>query len=191
MPWRRGFSDGGFGGQLARLLAEREQMKASGQTQVSCTDEDAKLPSKSGQRLAGYNVQIAVDEKDKLIVASAVVNEGNDSKQLSTLSEAARDALAVTALADAGCYSADELQACELAGIDAYVSVSGKRDRPADPGRLTCKDFIYQTGTDTYRCPAGEDLRPRPLLKRVEGKAHRCYVPSGPVCSGCALRANA
>lgn len=176
----------------ARLLAEREEMKMSGLTQVSRTDEEARLLSISAQRLAGYNVQIAVDEKHKLIVASAVVNDGNDSRQLSTLAVAARDALgvtALTALADAGYYSADELEACELAGIDAYVPVSGERGRPADPGRLTRKDFVYQPGTDTYRCPAGEDLRPRPRLKRVEGKPHRRYVPSGPVCSGCALRA--
>lgn len=176
----------------AQLLADREKMKASGQTQVSRTDEDARLLSKSGQRLAGYNVQIAVDEKHKLIVASAVVNEGNDSRQLSTLAVAARDALGVTtltALADAGYYSADELEACELAGIDAYVPTSGKRGRPVEPGRLARKDFIYQPGTDTYRCPAGEDLRPRPRLKRVAGKPHRRYVPSGPVCSACVLRA--
>jgi transposase len=176
----------------ARLLAEREKMKASGQTQVSRTDEDARLLSKSGQRLAGYNVQIAVDEKHKLIVASAVVNDGNDSRQLSPLAVAARDALGVTgltALADAGYYSADQLEACELAGIDAYVPISGKRGRPVEPGRLARQDFIYEPAADIYRCPAGEDLRPRPRLKLVQGKPHRRYVPSGPVCSACALRA--
>jgi hypothetical protein len=61
--------------------------------------------AKHGQIVAGYNVQIAVDDKHKLIVASVVVNDGNDTGQLHTMAEAAKAALgveALTAVADAG-----------------------------------------------------------------------------------------
>ena len=72
--------------KVAALMAKRAQAQAdldrldeSGETQVSRTDADARLLAKSGQTVAGYNVQIAVDDKHKLIVASEVVNDGNDS----------------------------------------------------------------------------------------------------------------
>jgi hypothetical protein len=61
--------------------------------------------AKHGQIVAGDNVQIAVDDKHKLIVASEVVNEGNDTGQLHAMAEAAKAALGVktlTAVADAG-----------------------------------------------------------------------------------------
>ena len=44
--------------------------------------------------MAGYNVQIAVDDKHKLIVASEVVNDGNDTGQLYAMAKAAKEALA-------------------------------------------------------------------------------------------------
>ncbi len=57
-------------------------MQAAGDKQVSSIDEDARLLSKGGSSTAGYNVQIAVDEKYKLIVAQEVTQDGNDKKQL-------------------------------------------------------------------------------------------------------------
>jgi len=66
----------------ARAAAELAQLAASGETQLSRTDADARLLSKPGQTVAGYNVQIAVDDRHKLIVASEVVNDGNDTGQL-------------------------------------------------------------------------------------------------------------
>ena len=56
----------------AQTQADLERLEASGETQVSRTDADARLLTKNGQTVAGYNVQIAVDDKHKLIVASEV-----------------------------------------------------------------------------------------------------------------------
>ena len=72
--------------------------------------------AKHGQIVAGYNVQIAVDDKHKLIVASEVVNDGNDTGQLHAMAKAAKEELGVTtltALADTGYYNGNELKACE------------------------------------------------------------------------------
>jgi hypothetical protein len=69
--------------------------------------------AKHGQIVAGYNVQIAVDDKHKLIVASEVVNDGNDTGQLHAMAEAAKAALgveALTAVADAGYFNGEELR---------------------------------------------------------------------------------
>src|SRR4029453_3869306 len=96
-----GGDGGGDGGDLAQkvaaLMARRATLQAdlarleeSGQTQLSRTDADARLLSKNGQVVAGYNVQIAVDDKHKLIAASEVVNDGNDSDQLHSMAKAAK-----------------------------------------------------------------------------------------------------
>lgn len=61
-----------------------------------------------------------------------------------------------------------DIEACELAGVDAYVPTSGRRGRPAGPGRLARKDFVCEPEADVYHCPAGESLKPRPRLKLVE-----------------------
>ncbi|UVO35696.1 hypothetical protein KUL72_30535 [Bradyrhizobium arachidis] len=73
-------------------------MEESGQTQLSRTDADARLLSKNGQVVAGYNVQIAVDDKHKLIAVSEVVNDGNDTGQLYTMAKAAKEELGVETL---------------------------------------------------------------------------------------------
>ena len=75
--------------KLAALMAKRAaaqadlaQLTEAGETQLSRTDADARLLKKHGQTVAGYNVQVAIDAKHKLIVASEVVNDGNDTGQL-------------------------------------------------------------------------------------------------------------
>ena len=69
-------------------------------------------------------MQIAVDDKHKLIVASDVVNDSNDAGQLHKMAKAAKEELGaetLAALADGGYYNSNELKACEENGIVAYV----------------------------------------------------------------------
>ena len=85
-PGSGGGEDGGdIGAKVAALMAKRsraqadlDRLEASGETQLCLTDPDARLLSKSGQTVAGYNVQAVVDDKHKLIVASEVVNDSSD-----------------------------------------------------------------------------------------------------------------
>src|SRR3984957_20564754 len=123
-------------GKLAALLARRDaaqadlaQLAADGQTQLSRTDPDARLLSKHGQTVAGYNVQIAVDDKHKLIVASKVVNNGNDTGQLHAMAQAAREALGVPtlqAVADTGYFNGETLKEWEDNGIETFVPEQGR-----------------------------------------------------------------
>ena len=83
--------------KIAELMAKRaqaqadlERLEAGGETQLSRTDADARLLTKNGQTIAGYNVQIAVDDAHKLIIASEVVNDGNDTRQLHAMAKAAK-----------------------------------------------------------------------------------------------------
>ena len=186
-------------GKLATLLEKRAEAKAdlakmadSGETQVSRTDADARLLSKNGQVVAGYNVQIAVDVKHKLIVASEVVNDGNDTGQLHAMALAAKEALGVetlTVLADGGYFNGETLLACETDSIVAYVPETDRNQRLAAQGRFTVVDFIYDAAADVYRCPAGSELsRTRTLKLDRAGKQQIRYASRSSVCRGCPLR---
>lgn len=175
----------------AAARADLKALAATDQTQLSRTDADARLLSKSGQSVAGYNVQIAVDDTHKLIVASAVVNDGNDAGQLDRMAAAAKDALAVERLqvvADVGYYSGPALKGCEEQDVVAYVPVAVRDSRLAAQGRFTRDRFVYDRASDSYRCPAGEPLfrtrTPRSNADRVEIR----YVSRKPVCDACPLR---
>ena len=191
-------SGGDLGQKVARLMARRNQvqadldrLEASGETQLSRTDADARLLSKSGQTVAGYNVQIAVEAKHKLIVAGEVVNDGNDTNQLHAMAAAAKDALGVETLqaaADIGYYNGSTLQACEADGIVAYVPEAEKNSRLAKQGRFTLNEFTYVAAQNIYRCPAGAELRPMQGYKEDAGKRHVRYVSSRSDCGPCPLR---
>lgn len=89
---------------------------------------------------------MAVDAKHKLIVASAVVNDGSDTGQLPVMAEAAKQALGVetlTAVADGG-----------------YVALAQRDRRLTAQGRFSLSAFRYDAETDVYRCPGDELLRP-------------------------------
>jgi hypothetical protein len=87
-------------------------MKDSDQKQLSTVDSDARLMTKRGQTVAGYNAQIAVDSLHKLIVAQDVTQDGNDTQQLAPMSAKAQDVLHadnLTGLGDAGYYDSEQL----------------------------------------------------------------------------------
>jgi transposase len=198
-----GSHGGGAGGDMvhkmaalmakrARTRAQLDQLEASGETQLSRTDADARLLSKSGQVVAGYNVQIAVDDAHKLIVASEVFNDGNDTGQLHAMAQAAKAALGAAklqAVADVGYYNGDTLRACEADAIVAYVPEAEKNNRLAKQGRFTLKQFVYDAEQNVYICPAEARLRPMAGDKRdAAGKKHVRYAALRSVCGACPLR---
>jgi transposase len=198
-----GAGGGGDGGgdlaqKVATLMAKRAQAQAdldrlddSGETQLSRTDADARLLSKSGQRVAGYNVQIVVDDKHKLLIESEVINDGNDTGQLHRMASAAKQTLGaqtLQAVADSGYYNGSELKACEDDGIVAYVPQPERSSRLAAQGRFTHEDFAYDEATNIYRCPAGTLLRPTEKLKENGDRLEVRYVSRKAVCDVCPLR---
>lgn len=193
-----GESGGDLGQKVAALMAKRAQAQAdldrlddSDETQLSRTDADARLLSKSGQRVAGYNVQIVVDAEHKLIVESEVVNDGNDTGQLHRMAKATMQTLGaktLQAVADGGYFNGAELKACEADGIVAYVPEPSRGNRVATQGRFPHEDFIYEAASDGYRCPAGELLRPTKTPRQNGDRLELRYVSRKAVCDACPLR---
>src|SRR5271156_5797377 len=204
-PRNDGHDDGGggdgadIGTKVAALMARRsraqadlDRLEASGETQLSLTDPDARLLVKGGQGVAGYNVQAVVDDKHKLIVASEVVNDSSDVNQLHAMAKAAQEALdaeALQVLADEGYYSSTELKACEDDGITAYVPASEGNGLLEKAGRFGLKNFSYDSAADAYTCPAGQLLRPMEgRWTNTSGRVEIRYASRTKICRACPLR---
>jgi transposase len=146
--------------EMARLKGLKRQMEASPHGQVSLTDPDARSMASQGKGtgIVGYNVQTAVETKHHLIVTHEVTNVGSDRAQLMKMAEAAREALGttdLTAIADRGYNSSEQIKACDDAGIAPVVPKPITSNSAAD-GRYEKWDFTYLPKRDAYRCPAGE-----------------------------------
>src|SRR6202140_1558591 len=155
--------------KIAGLRRQMQTLKVMEQTvqdapdqQVSLTDPDARSMATSGKGTAtvGYNVQIAVDAEHHLIVAHEVINQGYDRHQLAPMALKAQQATGceqITAVADRGYFSGDQVLLCEGTGVAAIVpkvltSSGAKR------GLFARQDFIYDAEHDHYTCPAGVKL---------------------------------
>jgi transposase len=140
----------------AELLAEL----ADEQKQVSLTDPDTRrMPAAQGN-VVGYNAQLAVDAKHKLIVADDVTNDVTDYQQLANVALEAKQNLQIQqteVVADAGYYNASEVSRCLDQNITPFIP---KADTSANTARgLYGKSkFIFDTRKDVYLCPAGQAL---------------------------------
>lgn len=146
--------------QMQKLKEIEVQLQATPDKQISLTDPDARAMNSQGTGIVGYNVQTAADAKHHLIVAHVVTNVGSNRDQLSSVAKLTRSEMGtkeLTAIADRGYFKGSEIQACHEAGIDPIVAKSLTSGASAD-GRFGRADFIFDTQTNTYRCPAGESL---------------------------------
>jgi transposase len=176
--------------EITRLNAINTDLMKSEDKQISLTDPDARSMATSGKDtgIVGYNVQVAVDTKNHLIVAHEVTNVGTDRHQLSNMAEQARAEMGVEtldAVADRGYYEGEEIKACEEAGITVTLprpQTSGAKAA----GRFGKQDFVYVAAEDVYRCPAGERLSYR-FSNEENGKKLRRYWTIA--CKTCALKA--
>src|SRR6516164_11017120 len=108
--------------EMRKLETYEKEMLASPDQQVSLTDPDCRSMATSGRGsgVVGYNVQVAVDTENHLIIAHEVTNSGSDRAQLANMATQAKRVLGVDnleAVADRGYYSGEEIKACEDAGI--------------------------------------------------------------------------
>ena len=157
------------------------------QKQVSVTDPDTrKMPTAHGT-LVGYNAQMAVDAKHKLIAAEDVTNDVNDLQQLANVALEAKANLELTrteVVADAGYYNASEVNRCVEHGITPFIP---KSDTSANSARglYGKSQFKYDATKDVYICPAGATLTYR--FATIELDRELKYYRAGK-CQQCDLK---
>ena len=107
---------------MLKLSAHEKRMLVSADKQVSLTDPDSRSMATSGRGsgVVGYNVQVAVETENHLIIAHEVTNSGSDRAQLANMGQQAKAVLKVDkleAVADRGYFNSPEILACHEAGI--------------------------------------------------------------------------
>lgn len=181
--------------QMKRRQAElrklEKQMKESGQSQISLTDADSRsMPVGGGEStVVGYNVQLSVDAKHKLIADHEVTNDVTDFGLLSHMAASAKQALDVDEMdvvADMGYYDGAQVKECLQQGITPYIpkaNTSANRKR----GLFTKQDFRYDPDQDSYRCPSGKALTYR--FTTIEQERKIRYYANPAACRSCPLKA--
>ena len=141
------------------MLADLER---TGEDQISLTDPDSRAMAAHTHVAVGYNVQVAVDSKHKLIVEQQVTNQVVDMGLLRETAEPAKQILGVDTIdvvADKGYFKIEDIEACEKAGMMPHVPRPQRG--PSVRGGLFRKDeFEYDAETDSMICPAGRRLQP-------------------------------
>ncbi len=171
-----------------RYQAMLAQLDRTGEDQISLTDPDSRAMAAHTKVGVGYNIQVAVDAKNKLIVEQAVTNQVVDMGLLTQTAEPAREVLGVETIdvvADRGYFKIEDIEACEKTGCVPHVP-KPQRGFSAREGLFRKDEFRYDAGLDAYVCPAGKLLTPirHGRLRDLE----RIDYGNPKACRACPLR---
>jgi len=163
------------------LLKQIEKLKQENKRVYIKSDPDANIMKTKNGRLVGYNIQLGCDKKNKLIVATDVSSQTNDFKQLKNMYEKSKEMLKdkpEEIIADAGYYTADEIQNLEEEEkVKAYVAELPER---------TKGEFRYDKKKDEYTCSQGKQLKFEKQKLNTRGRQTRIYRCNE--CEGCPIR---
>jgi len=172
-------------GEYAAHLSALER---SGEDQISLTDPDSRAMAAHTRVAVGYNIQIAVDAKHKMIVEQAVSNDVLDMGLLQQTAEPAREVLGVETIdvvADAGYFRTEDIEACEKAGLTPHVP-RPQRGHAVNEGFFRKDEFHYDAKQDAYLCPAKQVLTP--LRRGKLRELTKTDYANRAACGACALR---
>jgi transposase len=172
--------------EMDKLSAYERQMLASPDQQISLTDPDSRSMATSGRGsgVVGYNVQVAVETENHLIITHEVTTSGSDRSQLARVGKAAKAVLGtdtLEAVADRGYFNSPEILECHEAGITVTLPKPMTSGAKA-AGRFGKQDFVYLPDEDVYRCPAGKQLKYRYSNEEDGKELRRYWTTACPVC---------
>ena len=145
-----------------------EELEKGGETQMSLTDPDSRAMAAHTKVAVGYNVQLAVDAKHKLIVEQAVSNQVVDMGLLTQTVEPARAILEVETIdvvADRGYFKSEDIEACEKAGCVPHV--------PKPKRGSSVRDRLFRKDERGLRSPGTLSGRGRPPIRPKRPKFPR------------------
>jgi len=137
--------------------------------------------------MPAYNVQAAVDAEHALIVVQQVIDQATDNRSLQPMAEAAvsEPAQTLNVIADAGYSNGEQAEACEAQGILPHVPANRGVNSHGDGTLFGRTEFTYQPQNDTFRCPAGQTLARKQLVRKDRSVY---YMGQAEVCGSCALK---
>lgn len=179
--------------RLKRLQEAKETMERERLKRVNITDPGSRLMQDSQKRIRpSYNGQIAVDDKEQVIVAADVSQDTTDHHEFRPMVEQVEQnlgSLPKETSADAGYSSYENLEYAWQKGLDAYIpdDFLEALDRKEEVEKRYHKsNFRYDQMGDVYICPEGKNLRRLQELKR-EGKPP-LIIYRGESCRQCVVK---
>lgn len=186
---------------IAELSARRElyqsfadELKQTGGLQKSLTDPDSRLMMANGKMDVCYNVQTAVDTKNKLIAEFEVTNAVLDKNLLSKMAKQAAEILGnnnLIVVADKGYDSASDIVEClrndisaHVAGAEIDVCIPTDKSQAEAIQTHTNGRTVYIPERNIAVCPMGKALYPSHYIKRVRKAAYSNYS----ACKHCICR---
>ncbi len=167
----------------------QEKLLTSGESQISLTDPDSRfMRDEHKGRDVCYNVQVAIDQKHKLIAEFEVTSDLNDVNQLLPMATKVKQTCnleQVEVIADAGYFNKDAIKQCADQQIFCYIP-EPQKSKNNQKGMYTDKDFCYHAASDIYTCPAGHTLSRTSCCNRHERKE---YIYKTSACKTCSQKA--
>jgi transposase len=157
---------------------------------ISTTDPDAAIVNRGKPKLS-YQVHRAVDGRAEVITATeTTVGDVNEAHVMVPLLEShhantGRGAEAV--VGDSKYGTIENFLACHDRGIEAHIPDLREASVKRTEGLKIFPEeqFQYDPQSDTYRCPAGNRLKPKSLHSNRQS---RDYAAPRKVCAVCSLR---
>ena len=181
----------------ARLEEVRESTDSSSRRYVkknsrymSTTDPDAAIVNRGKPKLS-YQVHRAVDGRSEIITATETtagdVNEAHLMVPLLESHHANTGVMAETVVGDSKYGTIENYLACHDLGVEAHLPDLGEFSvKRAEKRKIFTEDrFEYDPPSDTYRCPAGNQLKPKSLHLNRQS---RDYAAPKKICASCTLR---
>ena len=173
-----------------RYQAYSQELKEKDELQKSLTDPDSRLMLANGKLDVCYNVQSAVDSKNKMIVDFAVTNCGADKNQLTSMAASAGEALetkTLEAVADVGYDSVQDIVECMKHGIKPHVAgtdfdICLPSNSPTEKIEShTNGRCVYFADRNIVLCPMGKTLYPKFYKKSIGMGVFHNYA----ACAAC------
>jgi transposase len=157
---------------------------------MSTTDPDAAIVNRGKPKLS-YQVHRVVDGRSEVITATETtagdVNEAHLMVPLLESHHTNTGVMAETVVGDSKYGTIDNFLACRDLGVQAHIRDLGEFSvKRKEKLKIFSEDrFEYDPQSNTYRCPAGNQLKPKSLHLNRQS---RDYAAPKKICAACDLR---
>lgn len=172
--------------KTAKQKAQFETARQEGVKYIGTSDKESRLMLSRHGKVPGYNLQVAVDSKNHLIVGNLVTQEVVDRSQLRPVVEnlISEKMPVKRAVADKGYSTMNEIEQIEknttVECVVAVQGVSGEENR---------KGFVFDNERNEYVCPMGKRLVQHQKGKKDDkGREADITVYLCWECGGCPIR---
>jgi transposase len=161
---------------LSKELKEKEV------SQISTSDPDSRQMIIRGNITeVAYNIQ-TISDADNNIILNYETTQNNDTHALSKMVEMAIPIVGHTdfiALFDKGYHTGSEIATCHKLGVETMVAMPKRpiSSQAPDPA-YNYESFTYNSESDTYTCPAGQELRTNGTIYKSKSSPFKQYKTS-------------